>query len=71
MRSHEAKLVIIAGKKRKAKYVGIDLKDIIGKTVEAVTSNSVEGEFSNNISFNIFFKDGTKHSFVISENKED
>lgn len=63
---------LIAGKKKHNNYKGIELEDIVNKTIEAVTVTNIKQEYGTESLFNLLFTNGTKHGFVVRiDNDED
>ena len=60
-----AKEILIAGTKTHNDYVPVELKDTVGKTVEAVVETWVPGAEGPDKCLRLLFSDGTRHGFVV------
>jgi hypothetical protein len=63
--SKRFKIDIVHGvKSRQNQYRHVQLKDIVGKTVEAIGATRVEGPYGDEPCTMLFFDDGTRYGFV-------
>lgn len=61
---------LVAGKQTKKRYRHVDLAQIVGKTVEAVTQGTVPGNYGPEPVIYILFSDGTRHGFVLPTDED-
>jgi hypothetical protein len=61
----------MAKKPKIKKYKHVDLNKIVGKTVERVAGENVEGAFGDEPCTMLYFTDGTKHGFVHPSDDDD
>lgn len=61
----KARTKIIAGKKsHQGKYPHVALGEIVGKTIEAIGTTTVDSAYGDEPCTILYFKDGTQHGFV-------
>lgn len=61
---------VIAGKKSKEKYEGVNLTELVGKKVEAVSVKWVESAYGKEPCTVLYFEDGTEVGFVVKEDDD-
>lgn len=61
---------LIAGTKTRERYKPRRLKDIVGKTIEAIVLTHVAGPEGPEECIRLLFTDGTRHGFVLRNDIE-
>jgi hypothetical protein len=61
-----AKVKVLYGEKT-GTYKGVAFEQLVGKTIQAIGVTTVEGENGSEPAVVLFFKDGTKHTFVLAD----